>query len=80
MLLKAVHTVMGEETYKPGDIFIINDEDDARHLIETGAATPVRKKVSLNISSRSDTDDMAEDMMNDRRQSTKSDNVISVTK
>jgi len=80
MLLKAAHTVMGEETYKPDDIFIINDEDEARHLIESGAATPVRKKISLNISSKSDTDDMAEDMVKDRRKSTNKDNVISVTK
>jgi len=68
MLLKAIHTVMGEETYKPGDLFVISNEDEARHLIEVGAAVPTQKKISLTLLAKSDTDDIATELMDSRRQ------------
>jgi len=67
MLLKAIHAVMGEETYNPGDVFVISNEDEARRLIEAGAAIPTQKKISLTLLAKSDTD-IATELMDSRRQ------------
>ena len=76
MLLKAKCTVMGDETYKPGDIFHLDDLSQAKRLIETGAAVPVRKKITLNISPKSDTDEIAEDLMDKQRKSDSNKKVV----
>ena len=78
MLLKAIHTVVGDETYKPGDIFLIDDFAQAARLIETGAAVPVRKKITLNFSPKSNSDGIAKNLMDEKRQSDSDKPVIKI--
>jgi len=55
MLLKAVNTILGAEEYKSGSIFHINDIEGAG-LVESGAAIPVRKKITLGFVSGGEPD------------------------
>jgi len=49
MFLKAVCAIQGpRETYKPGDIFQVAD-DEGKRLIEAKAATSVRKTISIQV-------------------------------
>lgn len=76
MLLKAIHTVMGGETYKPGDIFLADDQAQAERLIKAGAAVPVRKKITLGLSLKNDTDNAAEGLMDEQRRQSGSDKTV----
>ena len=68
MLMKAKNSIRMDENYEAGDILIVEDESQAKRLIELGVAVPVRKVVTLSFLPKKSDDGVAKDLMDEKRQ------------
>ena len=67
MLMKAKQSIHSDEHYEDGDIFLVENEVEAKRLIELGAAVPVRKVVTLSFLPTKSDDGIAKDLMDKKR-------------